>query len=242
MKEFLAVVGLLILSSGPLFADAPSMPANFSVASPVLGTAEVTWNNVADETSFEIGWGPSNTGTNLSLAPDTTSHSFTGLGTGISYDFRIQACNGMGCSDWTDVVGQTPNASNGLPGLVNNIVAASTILGSVVVTWDDVNNETSTNETFYELGWGPSAITDTITLPANTWNHFFDSLGSGISYLFQIRACNSLGCGPSTVIIGQTPDGATECLLSQNLWFGSGKTTLSYLLAASYCQKWCLGD
>jgi hypothetical protein len=211
----------------------PSVPSNFFAASPVSGTDEITWNDVSEETSYELGWGPSAITTFETLPQNSTSRTFTGLNSGISYHFKIRACNGAGCSDWTTIIGQTPNGANGLPPVPSNFATSSPAVGMVNVTWNDVANETS-----YELGWGPSAITEFITLSANATPQIFIGLNAGTSYHFKIRACNAAGCSNYTTIIGQTPGGPPTCTLSQTASYAGGMVTLSYTIGANVATTW----
>lgn len=229
----LLISGLAVAATPPLFADVPNVPANFSASTPLVGTDEVTWNEVAGVTFYELGWGNSAITTTISLPANTSSYTFSGLSAGISYHFRLRACNPEGCSAFTPEIGATPNGSNGLPGAPANFVAATTQAGTDILMWDDVTNETS-----YELGWGDSAITTTIPLPANTLFHIFPGLGAGISYHFRLRACNAAGCGPFTPEIGATPNGSNTCSLSQNAWFATTAATLSFILAANVPTTW----
>ena len=232
-RSALMVIGLVFLSAGPLHAAPPPVPANFNAASPLVGTVEVTWNDVANETEYVLRYGPSSITTDIPLLANTTSHTIN-LACCISWHFVIRACNADGCVD-SGVVGQTPDGSTGLPPVPPNFMLASTHAGTDVATWDDVFNETS-----YEFLWGPFPPGPTMprVLPANTWFANFPGLGPGISYHFKIRACNAAGCSDYTEVVGQTPDGSNECKLAQQAWHATGTATISYVLGARVPTTW----
>lgn len=236
------IAALALLVTCPLYADVLRVPANFNASSPVNGTVELTWNDVAGETEYYVLYGPGGiTSSTGALPADTTSHTMN-LSCCTSWHFRIRACtDGTNCSE-TGVVGQTPDGSNGIPPVPTGFTLWSTQAGTNVATWNEALSETS-----YEVLWGPypPGPTMSVLLPANRWHVNFSGLNPGISYHFQIRACNAAGCSNFTNVVGQTPDGATPCVLLQQAWFAGGLTTLSYVVGANVSTRWnvwAIGD
>jgi len=90
--------------------------------------------------------------------------------------------------------------SPGPPLPPTNFSASAPSTTSVLVTWTAV-----ANATYYVLGWGPSFIETTFAVPSSPRFYLFTGLSSGISYHFDIQACNANGCGPSHGVIGCTP-------------------------------------
>jgi hypothetical protein len=230
-------LGVALLPVSVVLAAPPKVPANFGATSPLVGTVDVTWNDVIGETSYELFWGPFPPGPTMTITLDanTTSYTFTSLPSGVSHHFQVRACNADGCGPYTGVVGRTPDGSTGIPPIPTNVVVRSTHAGTNVVTWDDVFNETS-----YEVLWGPFPPGPTMTdpRPANTLFAVYSGLGSGTSYHFQVRACNAAGCSAYSDVTGQTPDGSYECSLTQNAWYANGWATISYVLGANVPTTW----
>jgi len=86
------------------------------------------------------------------------------------------------------------------PPVPTNFSASAPSTMSVLISWDD-----TPSETYYELGWGPSFIATTFIVPGDTTSYLFTGLSSGISYHFDIRACNAIGCSAWHGVIGCTP-------------------------------------
>jgi hypothetical protein len=82
-------------------------------------------------------------------------------------------------------------------------------------------------------------------LRANTIFADFPGLAAGVSYLFTIRPCNAAGCSAFTEVVGKTPDGSDECVLTQHGWYTPATLTLSYVLGAKVpttLHIWAVGS
>ena len=83
--------------------NAPTAPASLT-ATQSGGTIDLSWPDVANETSYEIQrkrGGSSNYYTVATPAADATNYSDTTVGDGYTYTYRIRSVNASGTSAWT---------------------------------------------------------------------------------------------------------------------------------------------
>lgn len=117
--------GIQLNGSGGIYL--PALPAPTTPSTPVVSVTgkqlTVNWEKVSYASYYSIEtnqngtiWqGSTNTG-------NSNSYSFTGA-TGNSYQFRVQACNAIGCSPWS--AASTSAVATGLHGYLDNIVLNS---------------------------------------------------------------------------------------------------------------------
>ncbi|HKK93823.1 MAG TPA: fibronectin type III domain-containing protein, partial [Longimicrobiales bacterium] len=134
----------------------PAPPADLTVSATGPTTADVAWTDASDnETRFELerrtaasGGGSTPAGpwsTVATPAEDAGTFSDTGLDPATTYEYRIRACNGAGCSDFSATAVMTtddvPPSSPTDPAVV--VTGATTLR----VTWTD----TSDNEDHFDV-------------------------------------------------------------------------------------------
>ncbi|HEX2081753.1 MAG TPA: S8 family serine peptidase [Longimicrobium sp.] len=190
----------------------PIPPANLA-AVPISGShVDLTWaDSSSDETSFTLARRVLNSdGTWSSYAylatvpADGTHYIDNGLVPGSTYRYRLQACNGNGCSAWT----YSPSVRMPtVPAAPTGFVATVTSSTAANLTWTDAAN----NETMYRVGrrdrnpdgtWGP--YFDLATLPANRGSFRDTTLTAGGTYRYRVTACNVAGCAtpwPASAIL-----------------------------------------
>jgi M6 family metalloprotease-like protein len=85
----------------PTGTAGPAAPSNLTAAPGTAGSIDLDWNdNSANETEFRIQRRTVKTAFAqvATVGPNATSHTNGGLLTGRSYIYRVQACNAVGCS------------------------------------------------------------------------------------------------------------------------------------------------
>jgi hypothetical protein len=198
----------------------PAAPSNLRVTNVAGTSVSLAWDdNATDETHYQVGYRASGalSLTVLQFPANTTAATITGLRTGTIYTFQVRACNEGACSAWSNQVTAMPGgnatptptatatatgtatpsptpAPSGVPAAPTNLRVTAVGATSVTLAWDD----NATNETRYELWYQPSGALSwsRVLLAADSTGYTVSALRSGTTYLFQVRACNSLGCSP----------------------------------------------
>ncbi len=182
-------------------SDPAPFPPTGVVASVNPGDAtqvNVAWAASATATSYEVHRSLTPSSSDATLVSTTPTTSFAdniGPGganlQGIVLFYFIKACNGSGCSDFSQFGSLPPQAApvavqagDGLSGLV------------IRVTWNQVAGADS-YEVHRALFGDPN-----FALLAPTVNLSFDDATAVVGAVFQykVRACNSGGCGPFSVV------------------------------------------
>ena len=127
--------------------DVPDMP-DMPTVTPTTNTAgslDVMWDAPADNNSAILYYQVQYKETDATdwMVPPTnvmsgTSKNFTGLTDGTSYDFQVQAVNGVGMSGWSDTGMGTPMMSGAVPDApaMPTVTATANTRGSLDVMWD----------------------------------------------------------------------------------------------------------
>jgi titin len=188
----------------------PNAPTNLS-ASPISSSRiDLSWtDNANNEDNFILERSTSSsfsTITSITLAPNTTSYSNTGLNTNITYYYRVKATNSSGSSGYSNSAFATtlnapPNAPSNLTASRSGAVKAQRI----DLSWSD----NSSNETNFLID---RATTNTFTanvvtysVPANTVSFSDTAIARSTTYYYRIRAINSVGSSvPSNVASAST--------------------------------------
>ena len=185
---------------------------------PVVGTPRTVPNQVSTPTvdpgngQLGVSWSvPSNggsviTGYNVQYQRTTASSSswisaggataqsrsmtIFGLTNGLSYNVQVQACNAVGCGDWSSSVVGTPRT---VPGRVSTptVNEGDRQLG---VSWSAPSNGGSVI-TGYDVRYQPTASSWTSAWTVTSTSETITGLTNGLSYRVQVRACNAAGCG-----------------------------------------------
>jgi len=186
----------------------PAAPTGLA-GSAVSGTqVNLSWNEVADETSYVLERAVGSTGSFSALATlsaDTVSYSDTTVSEGTTYRYRLLAANANGNSAWSGTVSVTTPAS---PPAAPGSVSATVSSRQVTVNWTDASN----NETGFDIGRA------TLNTRNNTWGAIsvVNSVGANVTRLirsnetkathrYYVRSKNSAGTsswtGPTANIV-----------------------------------------
>lgn len=91
--------------------ELPSIPANLAAKSANSTSITVTWDKVANATSYEL------TVDGKVVALDTNSYSHTGLTANTNHTYKVRSINKLGASEWTKEIACTtlPDGGGTLP-------------------------------------------------------------------------------------------------------------------------------
>jgi alpha-tubulin suppressor-like RCC1 family protein len=186
------------IASTPFSAGvAPTAPIDLTATGTGLGTINLGWtNNFLYTSSFVIQrrrqdatWTPYAT---IASQPSYYwEYSDTGLQAKV-HQYRVRACNPVGCSAW---VSSRKVLANAAPVAPTNVVASALSSTSVQVTWTDAsNNETGFTlyrRTYNGTSYGP--WTSVATPAANATSATDNTVVTGTTYQYRLRAANALG-------------------------------------------------
>lgn len=183
----------------------PASPPSLTVPSTGLnGSYTVSWGTVAGATSFALEESFNSGAWTTAYTGSAQSRAFTSKAAG-SYRYRIQACNGAGCSSVS--AASSPVQVIYPPGAAPTVtVPAASNTGSYTVSWTTVSgaNRYQLDEQVNGGAW--SQIQD-----SSTTSRAISGKGNG-SYGYRARACNDAGCSASssaqTVVVTLPPASA----------------------------------
>jgi YD repeat-containing protein len=152
------------------------------------GNYAVTWTAISGATAYTLQQQINGGAWNTTQSGASTSKSISGEGTG-TYSYRAQACNASGCGPWSPATsvavtlppGSAPVLTTSIPNPTN---------GNETIDWTSV--ATATN---YDLQWQMGGGAWSMLASGTSLLSWMQSLAGG-TYGFQVRACNSGGCGP----------------------------------------------
>lgn len=172
-------------------AAGPLAPSNLT-ASATATAVTLSWqDNSTDEERFNVdARAPGSTfWTGLvSLQPGATRYTHGDLQAGVSYVYRVRACNASGCTASSEVAATTSSS----PAAPSSLSATPAQTG-INLAWRD----NSTNEERFQVDVR-AAASSSWSLLANTaagaTSHSHTGLKDGDSFAYRVRACNTAGC------------------------------------------------
>jgi hypothetical protein len=172
--------------------QAPQAPAGLTATPVRAGEIELAWNDVAGETEFRIesrGGAGTIWLTEASLAANTASYRDTGVPAGTTLTYRVQACNGAGCSAFSPEATATATS----PTAPSELTATAAVSGRIELVWKD----NSQDETGFEVEYLSSPGTlwsRLVTTAPNVMGLAHLDLDAGDTYRYRVRACADAGC------------------------------------------------
>ncbi|MCG8401943.1 MAG: fibronectin type III domain-containing protein, partial [Firmicutes bacterium] len=174
--------------------SAPADPSALSATAVSTTEIGLTWqDNSTDETGFEIHRSLNAT-TGFSLvstqAANVVSYNDTGLNANTTYYYKVRAVKSGLNSNFTATANATTNATT--PTAPGTLTASPVSSTGLSLSWQD----NSDNETGFEIhrsltaGSGHALVT---TVAANVTTYTDNSLTSGTTYYYQVRAVNGAG-------------------------------------------------
>lgn len=175
----------------------PIAPSSMSVST-TTNSVSVFWNdNSSNEVGFNLYRWSGSTWTKIAtLGINSTSYTDTGLASGVTYYYAVEAYNNIGAA-WTTFGSGYISAITATLGKPNapSSMSVSTTSNSANVSWSD----NSTNESgFYLYRWNGSAWIKIVTLGANVTSYTNTGLTSKLTYYYAVEAYNSVGTAWTT--------------------------------------------
>lgn len=183
----------------------PAAPSDLVVTGVGARWADLAWrDNSNNETEFRIAISVdgSNWDNLAVLAPNTTTYRANDLQPNRRYWFKVRSANGMGRSDFSNVVSaDTPGE---LPAAPSELRAGNVQPRSLRLTWRDNSN----NENEFRVVMSTDGVNfDRIaTVAANATSYSVTGLRTNTRYWFMVRAVNAAGKADSNVIEVITPE------------------------------------
>jgi hypothetical protein len=188
-------------------SPAPAAPTGLSATGTSASTIGLTWSHggVPAATSFEIQRAPASAPTSFATigTVDGSARSYTdaGLPASTTFHYRIRACNGDACSDWTAAASATTRDPVGSPSVPTNVVVTALSPTQVLVTWDPAGGHTH-YEVRRRIGTG-GGWEEPISVPGTSAQYLDTTVSAGQTYQYQVRTCAGTSCsdysGPQTV-------------------------------------------
>ncbi len=185
----------------------PSAPAGLTAVAVSGSQINLTWTDTSNnEAGFKIErkTGSGNFVQIITVGPNTTVYSDTGLSTGITYTYRIRAYNDAGDSEYCT---EASAVTGVIPAAPSNLAAAAVSNSQINLTWtDNAGNETGFK---IERKAAGGSFTQIAIVGANAAAYSDTGLSTGITYTYRVRAYNSVGdsayCTEASAVTGVTP-------------------------------------
>jgi fibronectin type 3 domain-containing protein len=188
---------------------APQTPGSLSATAVSDRRVDLAWMDRSDnEATFEIqrrssgqDWaGIGGTGVNETSFADTQ-----GLSGSREYEYRVRACNAVGCSDWSGTAKATT-----APVPPGSVSASPTSSSGITVSWKD-NSSDETGFRVERSSNGGQSWTLVTTTSANAESFSDSGLQSSTTYHYRVAACRGTLCSVfSDLAQATTPSGSTS--------------------------------
>ncbi|WP_169978968.1 fibronectin type III domain-containing protein [Tautonia rosea] len=184
-------------------------PSGLAASAVSSSRINLSWNDVAGETSYRIE--RSTNGTTWTLAGTTdagvTTFSDTGRASNTTYLYRVQALNAGGASAFSSTASATTLDAPSLPNSPTGLTASATS-NRVVLNWNDVEGETGYRiERSSNGGKGWSTVGQT---SSDVTTYTDSSVSARKTYLYRVYAFNDAGESPASGTVSVTTPSATK--------------------------------
>jgi hypothetical protein len=197
-----------------LAAGTPGTPTDLAATRTFDDAIQVDWSDTPEETRFDLqrrAWYAGKqvwTGWTIKVfTANTIQYVDRTVSPGVTYQYRLSACNSSGCSAYTPettvVAGDVPSSPVGLVAAVHSPL-------DIDLTWTDM----SSDETAFMIErrvWESRAAVWTAwqrldAAAANATQYRDESVTEGYAYEYRLSACNAAGC--SSTIAANVPGAA----------------------------------
>jgi hypothetical protein len=175
----------------------PADPTGLAAAAVSSSQINLSWTaGDATATGFKIercaGAGCSDFAQVATTAGNVTGYNDTGLAASTSYNYRVQATNGAGNSDYSNIAGATTDAAT-TPAAPTNLTATAVNSRRINLAWSDNAN----NETGYRVERCTGATCTNFSLiaspGANATSYASTGLAARTTYRYRVYAVNASG-------------------------------------------------
>ncbi|MDO8544397.1 MAG: fibronectin type III domain-containing protein [Opitutaceae bacterium] len=216
------------VATATTFVAPPPAPTGLTATAVSSSQIDLTWTDVAGETSYKIERSPAGTGSWTQVGTNVANavtFSNTGLPAGTSFDYRVKASNAGGDSAPSNVA--TATTFSGPPPAPTGLVATAVSASEIFLTWTDVASETS-----YKIERSPAGAgswTQVGTNAANDVDFLDGGLPASTSFDYRVKASNASGdSAPSNVATATTDSGQLALDVATSIPYGTGDRTISH--------------
>ncbi len=172
----------------------PAAPSNLAATAVSSSQINLTWiDNANNEDGFRI---ERKTGTGsyteiVTVGPDVTSYSNTGLAASTLYTYRVRAYNTVGNSDYSNEASATTQAPPQPPAAPSNLAATAVSSSQINLSWTD--NATNEDGFRIERKIGTAAYSEITTVGSDVTSYSDIGLAANTTYTYRVRAYNTTG-------------------------------------------------
>lgn len=169
----------------------------------------LTWDNITNASGYNCLWTVDNDNALSTTAGDGNSQCSgrywdeNAVANG-TYYFKVNACNGAGCSATTTFTVKIDNETPGVPSGLSASVESSS---QINLSWDSVSDSPSGTTVSYELYRGTSeGSVDSEVYDGTSTSYNNTGLSAGTTYYYKVRAKDDVGntSGYSSVVSATT--------------------------------------
>ena len=201
------------------WTDASNNETHFELQRAPIGAAALAVAAEGGDMASALAWEVV-----ASPGANATSYTDTGLASSYTYRYKLNACNGSGCSTASNIIEvSTEAAAEVPPAKPTGLNVTATTSTSISLAWTDASN----NETHFELQRAPigaaalavaagggdmaSALAwEVVASPdADATSYTDTGLASSYTYRYKLNACNGSGCSTASNIVEASTAGAT---------------------------------
>ncbi|MCL2623781.1 MAG: fibronectin type III domain-containing protein, partial [Planctomycetaceae bacterium] len=184
--------GLSIRESPYLRIENASFPTNLRSTARTPGSVTLIWNAATGATGYVLQYkkATDTTWTTATVASGALTATVSGLSADTDYNFRVQAANAGGASDWSAVTVTTEAIDDTPPAVPTNFRYTGQTTNSVTLAWNN-----ATGATGYRLEYKKASDTDWTEFPVadGALTATISGLSADTNYNFRIRATNDNG-------------------------------------------------
>lgn len=188
---------LLAISVAPQDGSASTTAALTATA---IGTNQIylSWNYFNSASQYSVLRATSYSGTYSVVATtSSTNYTDTGLSTGTTYYYRVEAVNSYGAIDYSSIASATTYSSSALTEFTAEAAGAN----QIYLSWPSVSSAS-----YYRISRSTSYAGTYTLLTMSNSNYYTDTnVLTGIPYYYKLEAMSSAGAVISTSIASATP-------------------------------------
>ncbi len=175
---------------------APQAPTDLVINSVTENQIKITWtDNATSEDKFVIEYAMNETGPFSVLAEsivNVNNFSHDNLSNNQVYFYRVKAENGIGSSDYSNVLSaKTLSGATAAPATPGSLSASVVSFSKIALTWNDI--ATMEDEYVVERSIDGTNFSLVTTLPFNTTTYDDTGLDPTTTYHYRIKARNTIG-------------------------------------------------